>query len=165
LPSSTVAAGPLLSKKTLLEFREHLVGWTLRTISEEFDTADVRCDLSYQPPVSGERRSLVEQYYYTLDVTKWTDVRKLLAVFENVLTKLHDDIRYGRYVGTRGQGELDKLTRSLRRDGFEWKGETLVAVGHVRRRQRQSLATPRMQATSSRSTTRSSRRRYWSWSR
>jgi hypothetical protein len=127
-----VSPPPLLSKKTLLEFREHLVGWTLRTISAQFDSADIACDLSYHPPVSGERRGLVEQYYRTLDLSKPSDVHKLVAVFENVLTKLEDDLRYGRYVGTTGQEQRDKLTRLLRRDGFEWTGDALVPVGHAR---------------------------------
>ena len=55
-------SGDFVSKKTRQVFREYLVGWTLREISDEFDAAGVPCDLEYQPPVSGQRRSLVEQY-------------------------------------------------------------------------------------------------------
>lgn len=127
----SAASGPLLSKKTLLDFREFLTGWVLRAISAEFDAADIACDLEHQPGVGGERRTLVEQYYCTLDLTKWSDVQKLLAVYESVLTRLEEDVRYGHYVGNTGHQNLDKLTRQLRRDGFEWKGEKIVAVGQV----------------------------------
>ena len=47
--------------------------------------ADIACDDDYQPAVSGERRTLVLQYYHTLDFTKPADVKKLLQAFENIL--------------------------------------------------------------------------------
>lgn len=87
----------LLSIKTRQVFRENMVGWVLREISDDFDAAKVACDLSFQPPVSGQRRTLVEQYYHTVD---WADpwhVRRVLQVFENVLhraEKLAEEVTY-----------------------------------------------------------------------
>jgi len=78
-------SGDLISMKTRQVFREHLVGWTLRTISDEFDAAGVFCDLEYQPPVSGQRRSLIEQYYHSINWTDRRDVKKIIQVYENVL--------------------------------------------------------------------------------
>ena len=57
----------IISKKTRLEFREYFVGTTLREISQEFDAADVPLDSEYMPPESGQRRSLIEQYYHAVD--------------------------------------------------------------------------------------------------
>jgi hypothetical protein len=60
-------SGDLISMKTRQVFREYLVGSTLREITDEFDAAGVPCDLEYQAPISGQRRSLVEQYYHAVN--------------------------------------------------------------------------------------------------
>ena len=75
----------LISIKTRQLFREYFVGTSLRFISDEFDAARVDCDSAYQPPVSGARRSLVEQYYHSVNWTDWRDVKKVLQVFESIL--------------------------------------------------------------------------------
>ncbi len=77
----------LISKKTRQVFREYLVGWTLREISDEFDAADVPCDMEYTPPVSGQRRSLVEQYYHGVDWTDRQDMQKVLRAYDGVLAR------------------------------------------------------------------------------
>jgi hypothetical protein len=58
-----------ISKKTRSAFREHLVGWTSRTIGELFDGADVQRGAPRQQ-VSGQRRQLVEEYFAGLDWTR-----------------------------------------------------------------------------------------------
>ena len=79
-------AKPLISKKTLNEFQEVFVDeYVLRTIEQEFDAADIEIDGDYCPSVSGQRRTLVQQYYHTLDLSSTGDVKKLLALFESVL--------------------------------------------------------------------------------
>lgn len=138
---------PILSKKTVLEFCEHLTYWRLRTISAEFDAADIHCDMDYDPLCSGERRRLVEQYYHTLDLTKTDDAMKLLRAFENILSKVADESeRPGGRTEWAGQ-ELRKLTRLLQRDGFEYKNGRLIPVGSFPRRRRsrpqRSHSTPR----------------------
>ena len=57
----------LISKKTRYEFREFFVSMTLRQIELEFDAADIVCDTEHTPSVSGQRRTLVEQYYHSVD--------------------------------------------------------------------------------------------------
>jgi hypothetical protein len=81
-------AHDLISKKTRYEFREYFVGINLREIEMEFDAADVPLDETYAPRTSGQRRSFVEKYYHSVDWTKWRDVRKVLTVYENVLSHL-----------------------------------------------------------------------------
>ncbi len=81
-------AEDFINKKTRNEFREYLVGWTLREIEMEFDAADIICDSDYIPPTSGARRSLVEQYYHTIDFKNWKQVQRLLKVYEYILINL-----------------------------------------------------------------------------
>ncbi len=100
-------AGDIISKKTRQEFREQFVGWTLRTIAMEFDAADVPWASDYQPSCSGERRSLVEQYYHAVDFSEWKDVRKILMVYEGVLARLEDDM-----INPVGRRRLGNLSRS-----------------------------------------------------
>jgi hypothetical protein len=57
----------LISKRTRNSFREAFVGWTLREIEMEFDGEGFLPDLGFQPAISGQRRSYVEQYYRVID--------------------------------------------------------------------------------------------------
>lgn len=107
----------LISKKTRYEFREFLVGWTLREIEMEFDAADIPCCSDYIPPVSGARRSLVERYYKSLNFTDWKDVRNLLKVYENIIDTTSG---WSPEVAAR-------LCRWLKKDGFEYKDGRIVS--------------------------------------
>lgn len=123
----------LISKKTRYEFREYFVGTTLREIEMEFDAADVPIDRDYEPSTSGQRRSLVEQYYHTVDWTKWQDVRRVLRVYENVLAHLESQAESGSgYDG--GQWAKDtfaSLRKWIERDGFVYSDGKLIARGDV----------------------------------
>ena len=119
-------AGDLISKKSRIELREYFVGTSLREIETEFDSADVPFDENYIPNVSGQRRSLVEQYYHAVDWSRWADVRKVLTVYENVLARLEDHIE-------NGQEWAEKCVKSLlkwiERDGFRYENGKLNPVG------------------------------------
>jgi hypothetical protein len=109
-------AQEIISKKTRYEFREFLVGWTLREIEMEFDAADISC----HPPEglrlpTGARRSLVEQYYASLDLTKPADSKKLLAVYGNVLAKTE----------AQWPDIADRLAKWLSKDGFVFQNGRL----------------------------------------
>ena len=52
----------LISKTTRNEFREALVGFVLRELEMFFEGAGLSSKEDYNPPVTGERRTLVEQY-------------------------------------------------------------------------------------------------------
>lgn len=108
----------LISKKTRYEFREFLVGWTLREIEMEFDAADIPCCTDYDPTISGARRSRVEQYYKSLDFTDWKDVRKLLKVYENILSTISE--RYPKIVA--------HLCKWLKKDRFEYRDGKIVPI-------------------------------------
>ncbi len=121
-------AGDIISKKTRTEFREFFVGWTLREIEREFEAADVPREPNDQCPESGARRSFVETYYHAVDFTKWEDVRKILAVYENVLTTVSQGIGTT-YDAQLGRRTLDGLTRWLARDGFNFENGRLHRKG------------------------------------
>lgn len=123
-------ADELISKKTRYEFREHFVGMTLRQIEMEFDVADVPFDPDYDPPESGARRSLVEQYYHTTDFTKWQDVRKVLVVYGNVLAGLEQTAvsRADRTGINWARNEFESLKKWIERDGFLYQEGKLIPV-------------------------------------
>ena len=132
----------IISKKTRHEFREHFVGWTLREIREEFDSADVLADEDYIPTLPGQRRSLVEKYYHGVDWTKWEDVRKVLAVFRNVLVQLeiaskNTETQFSEYA----RKTFNSLTKWLKLDGFEYADGKLEAVGRGRQLEALSATT------------------------
>jgi hypothetical protein len=132
----------LISKKTRHLFQEWLVGYTLREITTEFDNADLEPDLSYMPEVFGQRRSLVAQYHHAIDFSKWSDVRKLLRVYESIMEMME------RRASNPNDSERESIRRelhvfaqSLERDGFDYKQGVLTrrsraasledAVGHA----------------------------------
>jgi hypothetical protein len=121
----------LISKKTRTEFREYLVGWTLREIRDEFDIGDLAPNLAHQPDMPGERRGLVEQYYHAIDFTRQSDVDKLLQVYEAILVTAEGVA--SRSQGTTGEPQFENifanLCQWLRRDGYEFKEGRLVAPG------------------------------------
>jgi hypothetical protein len=80
---------PLLSRRTLIELREYLVGnYVVRTIEELFNTEGIPCDTDYDPGESSVRRTLVEQYYHSLNLTAKEDVDKLFRAFAAVLFEI-----------------------------------------------------------------------------
>lgn len=122
--------GDLMSIKTCQAFREFLVNWTLREISDELDAAGVPCDLHFQPPVSCHRRSLVEQYYYAVSWADWDDVRKVLQAYENIITTAMQRIRNiepsDQRTAERERTPVDALIEWLKKDGFLWVDGTIV---------------------------------------
>ncbi len=122
----------LISKKTRTEFREYFVGTTLRIISDEFDAADVPIDSDYTPLESGQRRSLVEQYYHAVNFSSWRDVQKVLRVYENVLLELEERIKHPTY-GKKdeyAEKQLSLLLRCLQRDGFVFADSRITPTTH-----------------------------------
>lgn len=131
-----MAGAPLIGKKSMYELREYFVGCVLREIELEFDAADISCDTTYEPPVSGQRRSLVEQYYHSIDTTNPRDVQRLLKVFEAALTRLDeriaslgerkDDPETRYCIETR-----ERLVKYLKHDGYLYSDGSMRALGDV----------------------------------
>ena len=120
----------IISIKTRQVFREYMVGWVLREISDEFYAARVDCDLSFEPNVSGQRRTLVEQHYHTIDWSDVRSVRSVLDVFESILHQAKTYIerkKFGNDWQDERKAEYKKLIQILKIDGFEWVDERIVA--------------------------------------
>ena len=117
----------MVSKRTRNEFREYLVGWTLREIENEFESAGIECDRDFEPDLSGQRRSLVEQYYRTLDFTEANDVRRLLATYTSIIERAERNLpdNYGREEAERA---IALLKSCLARDGFAYDAGNITAT-------------------------------------
>jgi len=116
----------LISKKTRSEFREYFVGTSLSVIEREFESADIPFDGDHSPPVGGQRRTLVEQYYHSIAWNKWSDVLKVLTVFENVLVHLEDESQQGNAAAKK---DFLKLKKWIDRDGSSYEKGRLSPLG------------------------------------
>jgi hypothetical protein len=122
----------VISKQTRLAFREHLVGWTLRTISDLFDAADVARG-SPEGVIGGARRALVEEYYASVDWSSAPDTRKVLRVYEEVLQTIEARLAEPMpgVPATTFKKEFDKLVNLLRRDGFIYESGRLLPTAGI----------------------------------
>lgn len=134
----------LISKKTRTEFREFLVGWTLREIENEFSAAGLHPDRNFNPQLGGQRREFVEQYYHLIDFGDPAQAEMVLRVFESILAHIGTEIANpGGYVDAAAlKRTADKLLSCLRRDGFEYsEGRLRLKGGHVLLRHLSSTTT------------------------
>ena len=116
----------IIGKKARYELREYFVETTLRRIEMEFDAADVPFDENHTPAISGQRRSLVEQYYHAVDWDKWSDVRKVLTVYENVLNHLEEQSEIG---NEWAEKTFRSLKKWIEKDGFSYQDSRLTRTG------------------------------------
>jgi hypothetical protein len=127
-------ANEIISKKTRYEFREFLVGWVLREIEGAFDSADIVCRTDFNPPVGGARRSLVEQYYASLNFADPRDVARLLRAYEYVLNEALEpkrDFATGNVVEPTDAAK--RLVHWLRKDGYDYVDGRIVPISGIAR--------------------------------
>ncbi len=80
---------PLINQRTVSALEDHFNSTTLATISREFDAEGISCDQAFSPPPAGQRRTLFRQYMHSVDLAKPRDARRVLNVFESVLSELN----------------------------------------------------------------------------
>lgn len=114
----------MLSKKTRYEFQEQMVGWTLREIEAEFTNADIYKEDNYVSNLSGQRRSLVDEYYHAIDFTDWYQVKRLLNVYEEVLNCYQRALQAGE--SWPDKRRFDTLVRLLEKDGFRYQNWRII---------------------------------------
>lgn len=113
--------GPeFISKATRDAFREVLVGFVLRDIDLFFEGAGLSYNKDYEPPVSGARRSLVEQYYAGIDFESPHDTKKLLHVYGEITFRLGQI--------SSEDTNRNNLLRLMKRDGYSFDGEYFVPI-------------------------------------
>ena len=110
----------LISKATRNEFREALVDFVLREIEMFFEGAGLDKRDDYDPPITGARRALVEQYYACIDFSSSMDVRKLLLAYGEIVLRLNRN--------NINNTVKDDLLRLMKRDGYDFDGETFVPL-------------------------------------
>lgn len=109
----------LISRKTRLAFRELLVGYTLRTITDLFESNEIEhVPLPDHLVPSGQRRALVERFYASVDWHDPDETRRVLNAYEDALLFLNDaDERI-----------LAELTKCLERDGYKIIHDRIVSA-------------------------------------
>lgn len=115
----------LISKTTRNEFREILTGYTLREIEMTFDAGSLAPRADYQATVSGQRRGLVEAYYANIDFSSASDVKKLLAVYEEMIENLTQAAE--RNPEYNHSATISALLRRMERDGFRYADGRFVS--------------------------------------
>jgi hypothetical protein len=101
------------------EFREWLVGWTLREISDLFEGHGfTRAYVPAEELPGGERRGLVECYYRNINVKIPDHVRRLMDVYSDVLFPIPDQYKDGK----------QRLIRYLERDGFKYRDDGRIEL-------------------------------------
>lgn len=110
----------LIGKATRNEFREVLTSFTLREIEMIFESAGMSPNMDFIPPVSGQRRTLVEQYYANIDFGNASHVRNAASAFEELILQLKalPDHRWGE---AGRQKVLNTLLDRMQRDGFRYE--------------------------------------------
>jgi hypothetical protein len=93
------------------------VGWTLGAISDLFHDHGFSADYDHDPRTSGERRSLVEQFYANVDWADHDDVERMLGVFEALLDDAERTEQTDPDAAAAGWSE--QFVRMLARDGVE----------------------------------------------
>ena len=109
----------LISAGTRTDFREALASHTLQQIRDIFAAGEFEPDLRYQPNVTGERRTLVEQYFASIDLTNAMHMKRLLAVFEELIHRLGDGPDFDAMQA--GALVSMKLLSRMERDSFEFE--------------------------------------------
>ncbi len=115
----------LISKTTRNEFREILVGYVLREIEITFDAGGLTSRANYQPTVGGQRRGLVEAYYANITFSSISDVKKLLAVYEEIIENLTQAAE--RQPNENHSATINALLRRMERDGFRYQDGHFVS--------------------------------------
>lgn len=111
----------IISKRTRRAFAEYLSGFSvIRTIEAYFDDGDVKhIELGKHEQMSGARRSLVYSYYKTINWQDWSDVSKIVSVFEVILNEIDEGNEYAKH-------QKDRLLIFLNSDGFHFEASKLV---------------------------------------
>lgn len=116
----------LINKATRNEFREVLVGFVLRDIDMIFEGAGLSPKTDYNPPIGGQRSSLVEQYFANIDFGSATDVQKVLAAYEEILLRLERSSE----TWPEAKQTIKDLLRRMERDGYRYENGRFVVLPH-----------------------------------
>ena len=107
----------LISVATRNRFREACVGFVSREIEMFFEEAGFSPDLEYEPPISGVRRTLVEQYYKNINFCSPVEVSRLASVYAEIICQLDST-----------SSEYIDLVERMEKDGFRFGDKQFVPI-------------------------------------
>lgn len=119
----------IISKKTRNEFLEFLTSKTLREITIYFDNHDIFLSEKSQGIIDWwQRRTLITQYYASIDWWNAYQIKKLIGVYEEILNDLEEpnlwDSDYNAL-------NLTRLSKFLLRDGYIFKNHKLEKTSSI----------------------------------
>ena len=107
----------LISLVTRNRFREACAGIVSREIEMFFEEAGFSPDLEFEPPISGVRRTLVEQFYKNIDFSSPVEVSRLASVYAEIICQL--DLNGREYID---------LVERMEKDGFRFGDKQFVPI-------------------------------------
>lgn len=120
----------IISRKTRNEFQEFLVTKTLREISSYFDNHDIKLnELPDDKHYGGQRRTLVGKYYHNFNWEEPKEVKKMLNVYEEILSDLSEN--ENQWYADTNKEWLEKLKKFLLKDGFSFENDKIVPIGNI----------------------------------
>ena len=108
----------LISKATRNAFREILVNSSLREIDTIFDRAGLSPKLDHDPSVSGQRRTLVEQYYAGIDFRSPSDIDQLLSAYGELVLQM----------GGSDEPLCRDLLQRMEQDGYSYQAGSFIQL-------------------------------------
>ena len=80
---------------------------------------------------SGERRSLVEEYYASINWSDLSDVRKILNVYQDTLNDIDEELGDNTGIDSYLEKARTRLIKCLKRDGYEYVGGRIRPSGQA----------------------------------
>lgn len=121
---------PLITRRTINDFREVLVSFVLREIDDIFSGASIaRSTEPIAAEVLGDRRNRTEQYLATLDLTLRKDAERLANAFAEVIEQLQRREEDGLHPGA--SDAIAPLLRRMETDGWKFEGGKFALVRSV----------------------------------
>lgn len=114
-----------ISAGTRTDFREALASHTLQQIRDIFSAGEFEPDLQHRPNVSGERRTLVEQYFANIDLANPQHMKRLLGVFEELILRLGEGPDWETTLTQ--HGTIGKLQSRMEHDGFQFENGKFIS--------------------------------------
>ena len=122
----------LISKKTRGEFEDYFNSRTLREIDRYFENYGLVTKLLSDSQPLGQRRTLVREYYAAIDWTNRKQIKQVLNVFADILSELESDGKeVNAYSANGSRKQFDKLSLSLKRDGYIFEENSLISTNPV----------------------------------
>lgn len=119
----------LISVRTRADFQEYLVRFPIRKIAVYFENHDVL--ISTHEDLSTEGRSLIDQFYSSVDWKSETDNKKVLKIFEDILEDASEEIQTEIDLGFLGSDKViidqwNRMIRGLEKDGYKYVNGKIV---------------------------------------